>query len=95
MRLILANTVMLKAYRAGIPANGQPFPDGSKIDAISWRRQGITFSRGTEKVNPYQAVVWFRKCRAQIFELVRGARATWVVTAIGNPLNFVHVRGGT
>ncbi len=28
---------MIDAYRAGIPANGKPFPDGSKIAKIEWR----------------------------------------------------------
>jgi hypothetical protein len=42
MRVILANPVMTKAYRAGIPANGKPFPDGSKIAKIEWRPRKIT-----------------------------------------------------
>ena len=29
--MILANSVMIEAYRSGIPGNGKPFPDGSKI----------------------------------------------------------------
>jgi hypothetical protein len=33
---ILANPVMIKAYMAGAPANGQPFPDGSKMAKIHW-----------------------------------------------------------
>ena len=37
IRLILANPVMIKAYRAGVPANGKPFPDGSKIAKIEWK----------------------------------------------------------
>ena len=42
MRVILANPVMMKAYRAGIPANGKPFPDGSKIAKIEWKPSKIT-----------------------------------------------------
>ena len=42
MRVILANPVMIKAYRAGIPDNGKPFPDGSKIAKIEWRPRKIT-----------------------------------------------------
>ena len=34
--LILANPVMIEAYRSGIPANGKPFPDGSKMAEIHW-----------------------------------------------------------
>jgi hypothetical protein len=36
MRVIVANPVMMKAYREGIPANGKPFPDGSKMAKIEW-----------------------------------------------------------
>src|SRR2546430_7124155 len=28
---ILANPVMIDAYRAGVPRNGKPFPDGSRM----------------------------------------------------------------
>jgi len=42
MRVILANPVMMKAYRAGIPGNGKPFPDGSKIAKIEWKPKKIT-----------------------------------------------------
>lgn len=33
---ILANPVMIKAYQSGIPGNGKPFPDGSKMTKIHW-----------------------------------------------------------
>ena len=36
MAAILANPVMIGAYRAGIPANGKPFPDGSKMAKVHW-----------------------------------------------------------
>ena len=35
--LILANPTMIDAYRAGIPGNGKPFPDGSKMAKIHWK----------------------------------------------------------
>ena len=31
LKIILANSTMMAAYRAGIPGNGKPFPDGSKV----------------------------------------------------------------
>jgi hypothetical protein len=34
--VILANPVMIKAYQAGIPGNGKPFPDGAKMAKIHW-----------------------------------------------------------
>ena len=33
---ILANPVMIDAYRSGVPGNGKPFPDGSKMAKIHW-----------------------------------------------------------
>jgi hypothetical protein len=36
LAVILANPVMIKAYQAGIPDNGKPFPDGSKMAKIHW-----------------------------------------------------------
>ena len=32
----LANPVMISAFKAGIPANGKPFPDGSRMAKIHW-----------------------------------------------------------
>jgi len=34
--VILGNPVMIDAYRAGIPANGSPVPDGAKMAKIHW-----------------------------------------------------------
>jgi hypothetical protein len=36
IEVILANPVMIKAYRAGVPGNGKPFPDGAKMAKIHW-----------------------------------------------------------
>src|SRR5215468_5049729 len=36
---ILGNPVMIKAYKDGIPENGQPFPDGSKVVKIEWSKK--------------------------------------------------------
>ena len=40
--VILANPVMIDAYRAGVPGNGKPFPDGSKIAKIEWKPKKST-----------------------------------------------------
>jgi len=34
--VIMANPVMINAYKAGIPANGKPVPDGAKIAKVHW-----------------------------------------------------------
>jgi hypothetical protein len=35
--VILANPAMIEAYRAGVPGNGKPFPDGAKMAKIHWQ----------------------------------------------------------
>ena len=35
--VILGNPVMIDAYRAGIPANGKPVPDGARMAKIHWQ----------------------------------------------------------
>jgi hypothetical protein len=42
IRAIVANPVMIKAYENGIPGNGKPFPDGSKIAKLEWKPKTIT-----------------------------------------------------
>jgi Cytochrome P460 len=37
LKVIVANPKMIKAYKAGIPGNGQPFPDGSMIAKLQWK----------------------------------------------------------
>jgi hypothetical protein len=34
--VILGNSTMIDAYKAGIPDNGKPFPDGAKMAKIHW-----------------------------------------------------------
>jgi hypothetical protein len=34
--VILGNPSMIEAYRAGIPGNGKPFPDGAKMAKVHW-----------------------------------------------------------
>jgi hypothetical protein len=36
MKVIVANDVMMDAYRRGLPADGKHFPEGSKIVKIEW-----------------------------------------------------------
>ncbi len=48
MALILANPVMIDAYRAGAPGNGKPFPDGSKMAKVHWNLKKMeTFPSAT------------------------------------------------
>jgi len=36
LKVIVGNPTMIKAFKAGIPGNGQPFPDGSMIVKLQW-----------------------------------------------------------
>ena len=36
LKVIVGNPTMIKAFEAGIPLNGQPFPDGSMIVKLQW-----------------------------------------------------------
>ena len=44
LKVMVANPVMIDAYRAGVPLNGKPFPDGSKIAKIEWKPKKSTES---------------------------------------------------
>src|SRR5271169_2196765 len=34
--VIMGNSVMIDAFKEGVPANGKPFPDGAKMAKIHW-----------------------------------------------------------
>jgi len=36
LKVIVGNPTMIKAFKAGVPLNGQPFPDGSKVVKLQW-----------------------------------------------------------
>jgi hypothetical protein len=37
LKVIAANPKMIKAFKAGVPLNGQPFPEGSMIVKLQWK----------------------------------------------------------
>ena len=51
LKVMVANQTMIDAYRAGVPGNGKPFPDGAKIAKIEWKPKKSTeapfFCEGT------------------------------------------------
>ena len=42
LKVIVANPTMIEAYKAGVPGNGQPFPDGSMIAKLQWKPKRST-----------------------------------------------------
>jgi hypothetical protein len=42
LKVIVANPTMIQAYKAGIPGNGKPFPEGSMIVKLQWKPKKST-----------------------------------------------------
>jgi hypothetical protein len=42
IKAIVANPAMINAYKASVPGNGQPFPEGSQIVKIQWKPKKST-----------------------------------------------------
>ncbi len=42
LKVIVANPTMITAYKAGVPGNGQPFPEGSMIVKLQWKPKRST-----------------------------------------------------
>src|SRR5690349_16290702 len=42
LKVILGNPTIIKAMKSGIPGNGQPFPQGSKLAKLQWKPKKST-----------------------------------------------------
>ena len=42
LKVIVANPTMIMAYKAGVPGNGQTFPDGSMVVKLQWKPKKST-----------------------------------------------------
>ena len=42
LKVIVGNPTMITAFKAGVPGNGQPFPDGSMIVKLQWKPKKST-----------------------------------------------------
>src|SRR5271170_5806759 len=42
LKVIVANPKMITAYKAGVPGNGRPFPEGSMIVKLQWQQKKST-----------------------------------------------------
>lgn len=50
LKVILANNVMINAYKEGVPGNGKLFPEGSMVVKIEWTKK-------PNPVSPYSVIV--------------------------------------
>ena len=42
LKVILGNSTIIAAFKSGIPGNGKPFPEGSKIAKVQWKPKKST-----------------------------------------------------
>jgi hypothetical protein len=42
LKVIVANPIMINAYKTGVPGNGRPFPEGSMIAKLQWKPKKST-----------------------------------------------------
>src|SRR6202142_1192438 len=42
LKVIVANPTMINAYKAGVPGNNRPFPEGSMIVKLQWKLKKST-----------------------------------------------------
>ena len=42
LKVIVGNPAIIKAFKAGVPSNSQPFPEGSKMVKMQWKLQKST-----------------------------------------------------
>ena len=42
LKVIVGNATAIKAYKAGVPGNGQPFPEGAKLAKLQWKPKKST-----------------------------------------------------
>ena len=42
LKVIVGNPIIINAYKSGIPGNGQPFPEGSKLAKLQWKPKKST-----------------------------------------------------
>ena len=53
LKVIVANPKMIAAYKAGVPGNGRPFPEGSMIVKLQWKQKKSTEAQFAVDVPDY------------------------------------------
>lgn len=72
LKVEVANPVMIAAYRAGVPDNGKPFPDGSKIAKIEWKPKKSTEAPFDVNIPASQQDVFFIEKDSKRFPATKG-----------------------
>jgi hypothetical protein len=72
LKVMVANPTMIDAYRAGVPGNGRPFPDGSKIAKIEWKPKKSTEAPFSVRIPDVLQDVFFIEKNSQRFPDTKG-----------------------
>ncbi len=72
LKVMVANPTMIEAYRAGVPGNGKPFPDGSKIAKIEWKPKQNTEAPFSVRVPDALQDVFFIEKNTKKFQDTKG-----------------------
>jgi hypothetical protein len=72
LKVMVANPTMIDAYRAGVPANGKSFPDGSRIAKIEWKPKKNTEAPFFVRVPDSLQDVFFIEKNSRRFPATKG-----------------------
>jgi hypothetical protein len=103
LKVILGNPVIIAAFKSGIPGNGKPFPEGSKIAKVQWKPRKSTEATFAVDVPDTLADLFFMEKDSKRFSASGGwgyaqfdydpASATFSADKAGTPAcgNVCHV----
>ena len=91
LKVMVANPTMIDAYRAGVPGNGKPFPDGSKIAKIEWKPKKSTESPFAVRIPDVLQDIFFIEKNNKKFPATKGWALTLRLTTIP-PSGHVQAR---
>jgi hypothetical protein len=104
LKVILGNPTIIAAFKSGIPGNGKPFPEGSKIAKVQWKPKKSTEAQFVVDVPDTLADLFFMERDSKRFPETGGwgyaqfdydpASATYTPDKGGTPTcgNVCHVK---
>ena len=104
LKVILGNPTIIAAFKSGIPGNGKPFPEGSKIAKIQWKPKKSTEAPFVVDIPDTLADLFFMEKDSKKFSQTGGwgyaqfdydpASATYTPDKSGTPTcgNVCHVK---
>jgi hypothetical protein len=72
LKVIVANPAMIAAYKAGVPGDGQPFPEGSMIVKLQWKQKKSTEAPFVVEVPDYFSQVFVMEKNSKRFPKTGG-----------------------